>query len=109
MAGGICACAFEEGQSPISPEGGLYGHAVTGRGDHQGGAITVREKRRARRWRRVEGSVQDRPRDHDGSREIILVGPTFHFFLGSKYGKLLEMKSFLPSYIYLRSWQTTIF
>ena len=91
--GGICACALEEGRSPVGPEDGLYGHAVTGRGDHQGGAITVREKRGAHRWRRVEGSVRDRPRDHDGSHEIILMWPIF-YFLESKYGELLEMESF---------------
>jgi len=30
--------------------------------------------------RKAEGSARDRPRDHDGSPKIILVGPTFYFF-----------------------------
>ena len=42
------------------------------------------------------------------SREIILVGPQLLIF-GSKNRKLLEIDSFLPSHIYLGSWQTTSF
>ena len=40
------------------------------------------------------------------SREIILVGPQLLIF-GSKNRELLEIDSFLPSHIYLGSWQIT--
>ena len=52
--------------------------------------------------------MRDRPRDHDGSHEIILMWPIF-YFLESKYGELLEMESFCLCISIWGSWQTTNF